>query len=411
MRERTDRPAGRRRRIGGDIVSYGLIAGAVVLGWQIAVQPLLQRAPVEMAIRLAPGSPLVLRRAAEFELAAGRTSNAAALGRDALVRSPFDVRSLRVVGLTEAQAGREDAADEILTLAGNWSLRDDPAHAWLVERRLRRGDYASAFAHADTLVRRREDIQPQVFRLFTTAGTKDPQRSLPVIANLLAARPPWRVAYLGSLDQTPEQMQLAANLAILLETGRAPLDNQELQRLYWTLVGNRHLQALSTVRRRIGRPPPEVGVTNGGFADTAAPEPFQWRLFQKAGIVAEIVPDDLRPSNPALRIDYDGYASGIVAEQLTSLAPGNYRFAAETRTESGDPTGRLEWTLTCVTGPAAASMSAGAKAASNVWTTVSERFRVPGDCTAQWLRLETRAADRRSPTVVWLDQIAISPVD
>ena len=410
MRERTDRSTGRRWGVGRDIVSYGLIAGAVVLGWQVALQPLVQRAPVEVAVRLAPGSPLVLRRAAESELAAGRPGNAAILGRDALVRSPFDVRSLRVVGLTEAQAGRTDAADEILTLAGNWSLRDDPAHAWLVESRLRRGDYASAFAHADTLVRRRQDIQPQVFGLFTAAGTKDPQRSLPVIANLLAAKPPWRIAYLSSLDQTPEQLQLAANLAILLESGRAPLDNQELQRLYWTLVGARQLQALSTVRQRIGRPRADVGVTNGGFADKAAPEPFQWRLFQKAGIVAEIVADDARPSDPALRVDYDGYASGVVAEQMTALAPGNYRFAAEIKTESGNPTGRLEWTLTCVTGPAIASISAGAKAAPNAWTTASGEFRVPDGCSAQWLRLETRAADRRSPVVVWLDRIVISPV-
>lgn len=413
MRDRADRSAApRRRRVSvGNVASYGLIVGAVVLGWQIAIQPLMQRAPVEAAIRLAPGSPLVLRRAAESELAAGRIDNAVALSRDALVRSPFDVRALRVLGLTEARAGREDAADDILTLAGNWSLRDDPAHAWLVERRLRRGDYASAFAHADTLVRRRQDIQPQVFRLFTVAGTEDPQRSLPVIASLLAARPPWRVAYLSSLNQTPQELQLAANLAILLEAGRAPLTNDELQRLYRTLLGKRQLQALSTVRGRLNRPSHDVAVTNGGFADAAAPEPFQWRLFQKAGIVAEIVADDLRPSNPALRVDYDGYATGTVAEQLTSLPPGVYRFTAEVRTETGNPATRLAWTLICATGGGAiASVPGGApNAAPNTWTTLSGRFEVPNTCPAQWLRLETLAADRRSPTVVWFDRIIISP--
>lgn len=412
MREKADRPVPRRRRVGvGDVASYGLIVGAVVLAWQIAIQPLTQRAPVETAIRLAPGSPLVLRRAAESELAAGRVDNAAALSRDALVRSPFDVRALRVFGLTEARAGREDEADDILTLAGNWSLRDDPAHAWLVERRLRRGDYASAFAHADTLVRRRQDIQPQVFRLFTLAGTQDPQRSLPVIASLLAARPPWRGAYLNSLSQTPQELQLAASLAVLLETGRAPLTNVELQGVYWTLLSKGQIQALSTVRERINRPPLDVAVTNGGFADEAAPEPFQWRLFQKAGIVVEIVADDLRPSNPALRVDYDGYATGTVAEQLTSLAPGAYRFAAEARTETGYPAARLAWTLSCATGGVAfASLPAGApNSAPNTWATLSGRFEVPINCPAQWLRLETRADDRRSPTVVWFDRVTISP--
>lgn len=414
MRDKADRPAVPRRRIGReDIASYGLIIGAIVLGWQMAIQPLMQRAPVEAAIRLAPGSPLVLRRAAESELAAGRIDNAAALSRDALVRSPFDVRALRVFGLTEARAGREDGADDILTLAGNWSLRDDPAHAWLVERRLRRGDYASSFAHADTLVRRREDIQPQVFRLFTVAGSEDPQRSVPVIASLLAAEPPWRGAYLSSLSRTPQELQLAASLAILLEAGRAPLTNDELQRLYSVLLGQGQIEAISNIRGRINRPPPGVAVTNGNFADEKAAHPFQWQLFQKAGIVAEVVEDDLRPSNPALRVDYDGYAAGAVAQQLTSLAPGAYRFAAEVRTEVGDPATRLAWTLSCTTGggPFASVPAGGPRGAPNSWKTLAGQFVVPNNCPAQWLRLETRADDRRTSVVVWFDRVTVSPAD
>ena len=414
MRHRADKSAAPSRRVGAGVIApYGLIIGAVVLGCQMALQPLMQRAPVEIVIGLAPGSPLVLRRAAEGELSAGRFENAAALSRDALVRSPFDVRALRVLGLTEAKAGREGAADDILTLAGNWSLRDDPAHAWLVERRLRRGDYASSFAHADTLVRRREDLQPQVFRLFTVSATEDPQRAMPVVASLLAAQPPWRSAYFRSLNQTPQGLQLAASLAVLLEAGPARLTNDELQGLYWTLQSKGHFLALSTIRGRISRPPPSEAVTNGGFAGVAAPGPFQWGLVQKAGVAAEIVSDDLRPSNPALRVDYDGYATGTIVEQLTSLTPGLYRFDAEFRAETGDATARLAWTLSCATGGGAiASLPAGVQGAvPNIWTTVSGRFEVPSTCPAQWLRLEARPGDRRSRTVAWFDRITISATD
>lgn len=410
MRERADKP--RTARQGRDYSVYGLVVGAVVLGWQMAMQPLMQRAPVEAAVRLAPGSPTVLRRAAESELAAGRVDNAAALSREALTRSPFDVRALRVFGLTEAQAGREGAADEILTLAGNWSLRDDPAHAWLVERRLRRGDYASAFAHADTLVRRRQDIQPQVFQLFTVAGTTNPQRSVPEIASLLAARPPWRSAYLYSLEESPQDLQLYTSLAVLLEAGRAPLDKDETGLLYWRLLASGQFAAIRTVRERINRPPLDAPITNGGFGDTEAPEPFQWRLFQKAGIVSEIVEDDLRASNPALRVDYDGYATGTVAEQLTSLAPGTYRFSGEARTETGNPATRLAWTFTCaVGGVALATVLAGTTdPASDGWTTFSGRVDIPEGCPTQWLRLETRAGDRRSPAVAWFDRLAATRI-
>ena len=412
MRDRADKTATPRRAIGaGELASYGLIIGAVLLGWQVAIQPLIQRAPVEMAVSLAPGSPLVLRRAAESELAAGRIENAASLSRDALVRSPFDVRALRVFGLTEARAGREDAADEILTLAGNWSLRDDPAHAWLVERRLRRGDYASSFAHADTLVRRREDIQPQVFRLFTAAAVADPQRALPVVARLLAAKPPWRPAYLASLNLTPEGLQVAGNLAILLQAGREPFSNQELQDLYGSLINAGGIQAIQTVRGRLNRPSLATLVTNSGFDEADHPGPFQWRLYEKAGIAAEITADDLAPSNVALRVVYDGYATGTVAEQLVYLAPGSYRLTAAVRTESGNPVDRLAWTLTCATagGGERASTPAGAQGDStDAWTTLSGRFEVPANCPAQWLRLETRAADRRDPTLVWFDRVRLA---
>ena len=412
MRDRADKSAAPRRIPGaGEIASYGLVIGAVVLGWQIAIQPLIQRAPVEMAIRLAPGSPLVLRRAAESELAAGRIDNAAALSRDALVRSPFDVRALRVLGLTEARARREDAADDILTLAGNWSLRDDPTHAWLVERRLRRGDYASSFAHADTLVRRREDIQPQVFRLFTVAGTADPQRSLPVVARLLAARPPWRVAYLTSLNQTPQGLQVAASLAVLLQAGRAPFTNDELQQFYSALMNAGGIESIQTIRGRLNRPPLDTAVTNGGFDEADHPGPFQWRLYEKAGIVAGITADDLSPSNAALRVDYDGYASGTIAEQLTYLTPGAYRFTVAVRSETGNPTARLAWTLSCATGGGekVSIPTVAPGAATNTWTNLSGRFEIPSTCPAQWLRLETRADDRRAPTAVWFDRITISP--
>lgn len=411
MSDRAGKGLAARRRFGvGEAAPYVLIIGAVALGWQIGIQPLIQRAPVELAVRLAPGSPTTLRRAAESELTAGRNDNAATLGREALARAPFDVRALRVVGLTEARAGREDRADEILTLAGNWSLRDDPAHAWLVERRLRRGDYASAFAHADTLARRREDIQPQVFRLFTAAGLQDPRRARPVLAAVLTGRPPWRAAYLDSLHTTPENLQLAAHLAVMLEAGGAPLNKYELEGLYQALISKGQIEAISAVRAQLKRADSRVLVTNGGFADTAAALPFQWRLMQKAGIIPEIVDDDLRPSNPALRVDYDGYATGTIVEQLTSLAPGSYRFSAEIRNESDAPASRLAWTLVCaVSGATVGTVPVTASGAAAGWTTLSGRFEVPGECRAQWLRLETRAGDTRSPTAVWFDRVSITP--
>lgn len=411
MKDNAAKPAAPHRRIRpAEVASWALIVGAVVLGWQVVLQPLIQRAPVDAAIRLAPNSPLVLRRAAEAELIAGRNDNAASLGRDALARAPFDVRALRVVGLTEARAGREDQADDILTLAGNWSLRDDPAHAWLVERRLRVGDYASSFAHADTLVRRRKDMQTQVFRLFAVAATQDPQRSMPVIANLLEASPPWRQDFLIHLNGSPEGLQAAASLAILLRESEAPFTRPELRRLYAQLLQRNAIDALRTIRSRLNPSTASGALSNGGFADPSDPEPFQWRLAQQAGVTAEIVPDDLSPGNPALRIDYDGYsAAGQVASQLILLRPGPHRLEYAVRAEEGDAAARLVWTVNCTKPGRTIASVPSARSEGTGWTRMTTRFDVPEGCQALWLRLEGRPADRRSRTVAWFDNIAIIP--
>ncbi len=412
MRDQADPavPSGRKGGGFAGLAPYALTVAAVLLGWQVAIQPFIQRAPVSFAVRIAPGSPLVLRRAAEAELAENRADNAASLGRDALARAPFDPRALRVVGLTEARAGRVDAADDILTLAGNWSLRDDPAHAWLVEHRLRRGDYASALAHADTLVRRREDIRPQVFRLFTLAAATDRERALPVVTRLVAARPPWRQSYLDSLYTTPDGLQVAAALAVMLQSSPAPLTNEELRQFYMQFLDKGQIEAVRTVRGRLNRPPATVvGVVNGGFDDPEAPEPFQWRLDQTAGVVAEIVPDDLRPADPALRVEYDGFSRSRIAEQMMFLAPGGYRLTAEARAEAGDPGARLAWTVTCAPGDLAILSAPSTPPGATAWKPLSAAFTVPAACPAQWLRLETRGDDRRTPVVAWFDRIAVAP--
>ena len=154
-------------------------------------------------------------------------------------------------------------------------------------------------------------------------------------------------------------------------------------------------------------------MTNGDFDAPAAPLPFQWWFGQEAGVVTEIVGDDLRPENPALRVDYDGYATVLVAEQLMLLPAGSYRLAAQVKIEAGDPAARLAWTLTCHPGrqAIAAIPAAPSGAEETVWAPFSQSFEVPTNCPAQWLRLDTRPGDHRSPTVAWFDRIAIVQED
>lgn len=414
-------PRGGARRYGKAFAPYALTAGAVWLGWQVLLQPVIQRGPPEIAVRASPGSALVLRRAAESELLAAETDKSAAprhvdnagdLARQALRRAPFDVRALRVIGLAEARSGREQSADDLLTLAGNWSLRDDPTHAWLVDYRLRRGDYASSLAHADTLIRRREALRPQVFQLFSTAATQDPQRAMPVVARLIAARPPWRQAYLDSLYRTNEGLQLAANLAVVLKRGDAPLSPDELSQMYLQLLDKGQVQAVNAVRTALDGAEAAASVANGGFDDADAPEPFQWKLIQQAGVSAEITPDDARPQDLALRVEYDNYTSAKVAQQLMFLKPGRYRLAYQTRMESGPSPLKLNWTVLCIPGdqpvlsaPASALATPGAARQNGGWISLTREFTVPDGCQGQWLSLDAGGGERRTPIVLWFDKI------
>jgi hypothetical protein len=420
METAADAPAARRpRRSLRALVPYVLTVGAVWLGWQVALQPVLQRGPPGVAIKAAPGSALVLRRAAETELLAAETDPAGAaahvelaafLAREALARSPFDVRALRVIGLTEARSNRKNQADALLTLAGNWSLRDDPTHAWLVQNRLERGDYVSSFAHADTLIRRRDNLRPQVFRLFSTAAAQDPQRALPVVASLVAARPPWRQAYLDSLYTSREGLELAISLVQSLEAGGAPVSNAELSQFNYQLMDHGLVDAVGVVRSRLNRPPATTAVTNGDFDAPSAPEPFEWKFAQQAGVAAEVAEDDIRANDPALRIDHDGYASSRIAQQIVFLTPGRHRLTYEARSESAGVPARMNWTLTCMPGDLRILTAPAFPQPDRAWKPAALDFTVPVGCRSQWLSLDADAGDRRTPVVVWLDKVAITQV-
>lgn len=385
-----------------------LIVASIWLAGQIVLNLIAQRAPPAFAVRVAPTSPNVLARAAEAEYMADRYENGQHLARLALARAPFDVRSMRVFGLVEAEEGRLAAADNVLTLAGNWSLRDDPAHAWLIQQRLRQGDYGSAFAHADTLARRRLDHQQQVFRLFTAAALAD-SRAIPPLVGLLSKTPPWRLNYMRSLYKAPENAPLIAALAISLETTEAPFDSNELQMLYNTWIGEGRLEGLALIRERLGRPPLIPALANGAFDETSQPPPFAWDIGVGPGVQAAITQDDLNPKESALRVQYDGYASTMIARQFLLLRPGAYTLTGAVRMETAPEAPRMLWSVSCSpSGGEIGRFVPPSGGDPTKWSRFSMEFQVPAEgCPAQWLRLEPRPGDRRSTVIAWFDRFEI----
>lgn len=395
-----------------EVIGYAVVVTAVWLAWEVIKAPLMDRATPALAVRLAPGSPEVLRRAAEAELAAGRVGNAEALSNESLSKAPFSARALRVRGLSEAKRGSADRADEMLTLAGNWSLRDGPAHAWLTEHRLRRGDYGSAFAHADTLARRREDIHPALFRLFTVAAAQDP-RSAPSLARILSARPPWRRSYLNSLPGQPQGDSVLGWLAVTLEPTDGRFTTDELRTLYVKWAEEGRFDGIREVQRRIGRPSPSTVLQNGDFSTGVEDQliPFGWSFGTSPGFSTAVTEDDVRAGNLALRLEYDGFSSGVFVEQLLLLGPGRHILKGERRAEAGQANMQLGWEVVCAETAAVISPTdRGPWSAAGAWERFEIGFDVPREnCGAQWLRLKARPEDRRTTIAAWFDELEVLP--
>jgi hypothetical protein len=382
---------------------YVLTALLIWLAWQIVVALFAQRAPVETAIRVAPGSPAVLSRAAEAEFAAGRVDQARDLAVMALRASPFDVRALRTLGLVVAETD-EDAADPLLTLAGNWSLRDDPSHAWLMTRRLRRGDYVGSFGHADALARRREDLRPGIFRFFAAAAAQDP-RAVPALLQRYGARPNWRPEFYEHLRFAEDGPPVQAALALGLNDTPGRLTDLELGIIYNDWLNAGRIPGLLEMRRRTGRPSPAV-LVDGGFGGEDGLPPFGWILDVTPGVTPTVSEDASRDFQTALFVESDGFRAAYVASQLLSLPPGDHALTYDVWVEAGGPDPRMRWTLTCYES-GAVIVNAPVREADR-WATARVNFAVPAErCLVQWLRLETVQGARRTSIVAWFDDVEI----
>ncbi|MFJ6023041.1 hypothetical protein ACIQC9_00415 [Brevundimonas sp. NPDC092305] len=316
-----------------------------------------------------------------------------------------------MLGLAEARAGRLDAADNILTLAGNWSLRDDPSHAWLIERRLRQGDYGSAFAHADTLARRWADGNDRIYNLFTSAVLAD-QRALPALTTVVGRKPSWRGAYIDYLIKREDGDAVLLALGIALSNSSHGYSTYELSRVYQHWYGENRFEAIRTLRQAVGRPGRLDDLQNGDFTISAEQTlfPFGWSLPPASGISSAAIEDDIRPDEMALRVEYDGYANVIAAEQILMLRPGSHRIIGDVRVETSPDTSRLRWSVSCVetNQPVVISPVSGASADTRSWKRFSFGFTIPAEnCQVQRLRLVSDPGDRRATTVAWFDKLRV----
>ena len=397
-----------RERLSGWPALIAIVA-SVWLAWQIVVQPVAQRLPPEMALRVMPNSPEVMARAAESAWLAKNADAALVRARESIGRAPFSVRGVRVLGMVVEASGDLDTGSQLVTLAGNWSLRDDPAHAWLMNYDLQRGAYHSSFAHADTLLRRRGDLQTALFPILTEGAANDP-RALSALVARLDASPPWRRSYTSGLHSSATGRVLAANLAMSLKDRAAPFSDEELTELYYNLDLNGEVAALKQISRYMsdGRGPLVAG---GDFKEVRKLGPLGWTLRPAAGITGEVLQAD-RDGKPGavLNATHNGVARGGVIDQTLLLDSGTFRFSGRAFLERADAEPRLEWTLTCVDGNRFVAKFRPDPSLPDQWASFGGTFTVPAGCPRQLLALSAPGGDRRRTTNYWFDDIRVDPL-
>jgi hypothetical protein len=399
-------PKARSRLLGALLIVVGL-----GLAFVITRSALVQRLPASEGLEFDPQSGSALTQAAEIQQSEGHSSAAFDLARRALSAEPFNVTALRVVGLVTASRSDPDAADPIMTLAGNWSLRDAPTQAWLFQQRLRHQDYASAFAHADALMRQIDDAQPPMFQVFAKLVKADPH-SLAPLAQRLATNPPWRHAFFDSLMGDPQGQATAAALAVGISNSEHPATNGELSALFNSLVQSHQGLAADQLWRRLS-----VGATargqpyDGDFGAATSPEPFGWSILGGEGSTVEVSPDNDRPGKRALRVQYDGYSTPDLIKTYMVLPPGAHRLSGLTRSEMTEGADRLGWVVKCADDGEVLLKAKGAPTeAADVWRPFAAPFSVPAaGCQGQWLQLVAYPGERRTDIAVWYDKLAVTP--
>lgn len=393
-------------RLGKSLLVYGSGALAIWLGWEIIKVPIAQRAPAELAVRVAPLSHEVLGRAAAGELADKRLDNAIFLARASLAKAPINASALRTMGLSLADSDPLKA-EQIMTLAGNLSLRDNATHSWLVQQRLTRGDYVSSFAHADTLLRRRIELSPDIFNLFTTAALTDP-RALSALVLMIQDRPPWRQNYFEYLYLESDRAPLVATLTLALEQTDGRLTDEELAQLYAEWVRQKRIAGVSAIRERLNRPGTNKSIQNADFEEPLSQQvlPFGWTLGVGQGFTAAVGDVDDGEHGSALWIQYDGFSSGLLAEQLLMLPTGAVTVAGEWRVEDGESSDQVGWQIVCA--GTEQTISVSKPPINDSWRRFSFSANIPADdCSVQSLKLTGFPSEFRRPISIWVDNLSI----
>lgn len=362
---------------GSSIERFAVIAGTLLLAYAAFAQAFAQVADRQQPLfahALWPVSGQLSARLSELyaDPATGWSPPAGVeFARRALLTEPLAVNALRVLGVSQSDPAR---ARRALHLAERLSKRDLPTQAWLVQQAAAQGDLDRVLVHYDTALRGSTAgarlLMPRLVKAMAI-----PQAVAP-FARLSDRDPPWFASFAGSVAATGDLAAVRNLSAVLL--ARPKLFEVVERRTIGSLVARLAKDERYGEAERLYTGLPgqsDAPIRHADFRVIDPIAPFDWRLAPDPAVSAGAV-------QGGLAILVTQPAEHLVAEQLLSLSPGQWRMAGGSSIQAG-MLGQGEWRVICAAGGRSlATLAVRSRSAVPV--------TVPSACSHQWLRLAVR---------------------
>lgn len=303
--------------------------------------------------------------------------------------NPLDNDALTSLSLLFAAAGDQAKADQMALAAARLTMRNETAQLLALDTKMKQGDFASALASIDGLIRSSPDLSQGLFdQILAMARNAD---TAPKLVALLSQNPPWRLAFFTRANAAGTETFLIYSLLTALRSTEAPPSDAELRILLGRMIKDKDyagasylwLDMLSEVDlKRTG------SVFDPGFDAQPRNLYFDWTIGRSKTVEVKTVPRATGSADRVLQVDYIANRESIAtALQYLRLDAGEYVFSGEQKSDSLKSDSGIAWRMQCIEGSTAALVQAPKLEGSTPWTRFDVRFTVPEGCTTQILVL------------------------
>lgn len=388
--------AGPGRRFDG--AALALIGAALVLALfclRTGMVDIAARSNPALALSIDGDSPSALDRAAALLMADPKPAAvalAADRARGALAGAPVLARPFMIAALAADAAGDGRRATELMQTAVARDPRSVPARFWLLRRQVVAGNFDAALGEIDALIRLRP-TQVSKLAILAVPMLRDPAGRRAVVTRM-AANPAWRGIFLDLAQrESTDRTGFIAAMRALAATPGVEIDDATLGGVLTGMTGRGEYVAAHRLYTAF-RPQPsgERGnqIYDGDFQRRPGPAPFNWSFSGTASAIAQIEPQPR--GGPALVARTFGREPAVVASQLLTLPPGDWRLTVRMGSDDGPAADRFRWRISCL--PAGREIARlGNPNELRDPQTLSTVFAVGGGCAAQTLSLLAEAGD------------------